>query len=113
MTYEEQVSELFQANWRMADIASLTPWIRRALFLPRDKYGRLKREDPDLPPGVEVDDDGKRVIKGKRATLAQVFKQVNLERGLSLDQIKDAWAKFREQNPDMGKGGKRERRKLR
>lgn len=96
----------------MSEIAELTPWSRMALFLPRDKYGRLKRYDPDLPDHVAVNEDGMRVIKGKRTPFSEMFKQVNKRRGLSDEQIRVAWDRFKEDNPKMGKGGPRSRERI-
>ena len=106
LTYSEQVSELLHNGWRVCDIADLTPYVRMCLFLPRDKHGRLKRRDESLPPWVHVDDDGFRVIgPGSRKSFERVFKEINLERGLSKERVEEGWAKYREANPKMGRGG--------
>lgn len=114
LTYGQQVSELFQAGWRLADIAGLTPWSRHALFMPRNQHGQLILDgaDEELPEHVKVDSSGRRVIAGKRVSLQQAFRKINQERGLTEQQINEAWAKYVGENPMMvgsGKGKKKER----
>lgn len=104
---------MFQAGWKLAEIAGLTPWSRHALFLPRNQHGQLILDDEDerLPDHVKVDASGRRVISGKRVSLEQAFRKVNEERGLTKAQIDQAWAKYAEENPKMGgaTGGKAKR----
>jgi len=106
LSYEEQVSELFQAGWKIDDIARLTPWTRRALFLPRDDQGRLirKAEDTGIPSHVKFGRDGNRLV-GKRMTLEQVFREANKARGFSDKKIDEGWQAYKDANPKMGKGG--------
>jgi hypothetical protein len=112
LTYCEQVSELLHNGWRLADIASLTPWSRKALFMPRDETGRLKREDPTLPEHVKVDSRGMRTVsKGRRTTLEDAYRRKNKAMGVSKERIDAGWQRFLEANPNMGRGGIKGRKK--
>jgi hypothetical protein len=117
LSYEEQVSELFQAGWRLDDIASLTPWSRRALFLPRDQTGRLVRdEDQDgdeLPAHVKVNKQGMRIVGNSRCSLEEATKMVNQRRGFSKAKADELWKRWEADNPEMGLGGVKRRKKKR
>ncbi len=107
------MSELLYGGKTMDYIAGITPWhLHGVLCLPRDEHGRLRRSDPDLPPWVKVDQNGRRIIDAKsRTTLEQAFKRVNQNRGMSTEQVDEAWAKYRADNPNMGRGGGRKKSK--
>lgn len=108
------MSELLYAGKTLTEIAGYTPWVRMALFAPRDKHGRLRREDKGLPEGVEVDDNGYRVVgegSSKRTTMAQAIKRAWRRHGMTKQQVEEAWARYKEANPDMGRGGSREGRR--
>lgn len=97
----------------MAEVAGYTQWQRMGvIYLRRDKYGRLVRKDKDLPPEIGVDENGMRVLTGKPISMEQAFKRVNRMRGLTKAQVDEAWEKYKEANPKMGKSHpKRERRR--
>ena len=101
------MSELFAAGWKIDDIASLTPWTRRALFLPRDEYGKLVRrsEDTGLPDHIKLDRHGNRIAVGRRMTLEMIFREANKRRGFSDKEIEEGWQAYKDANPRMGKGG--------
>lgn len=94
----------------MPDIAGLTPYIRRALFLPRDKFGRLLRDDPGMPAHVKVDENGMRVVTGAKFSLKTAHKMFNERRGVSADEIERAWQQFVDDNPKMGVGGNHDKK---
>lgn len=69
------------------------------LFRKRNKFGELVRNEEDLPEGVEVDDEGMRVVKNPVA-FSKMFRQVATMRGLDPDQ---EWDRYLERNPGLGR----------
>ena len=98
------------AGKTLAEIAGYTPWVRVALFMPRDKHGVLKRSK-GLPEGVEVDERGFRVVgegSSRRTTMEQAVKRSWRKQGMSKQAVEETWQRYREANPEMGRGGRRE-----
>jgi len=91
------------AGRTLAEVAGLDDvQVAGILFRPRDKYGRLRKR-PDLPPGVEVDDEGMRVVKNP-VPYAVMFRQVRRRQGLNEEQVEASWREFLSANPKFGKG---------
>ncbi len=91
----------------LAEIASYTSWQRRGvLFLKRDRDGQLvRRRHYDLPEGVEVDKEGRRIISNP-VSLGEAFRQVHAKAGLDDKKIKKAWKRYKKDNPKMGKSSR-------
>lgn len=76
----------------------------------RDQSGRLT-SSTGLPPGVEVDSRGMRVISSPSVGgFKQMYHKVWAKRGLKPDQVKDNWQKWLDNNPSYSRKNKREDR---
>jgi hypothetical protein len=78
-------------------------FLRHVLALPRDRAGRLVRGE-QLPPGVEVDEDGMRVVRNP-VPFARMFRQVKERQGYDEERARYAWHDWLLDNPRFGKGG--------
>lgn len=67
--------------------------IARCLNLPRDRRGNLLRRDSELPPGVEVDDDGLRVVSSPCGLGVAVVK-ARVAKGVPVDDAKRQYAEW-------------------
>lgn len=77
---------------------------RHVLYIPRDNTGKIIRKRTDLPEGVLVDANGMRVLSNKKPiTLKEAFRKINRKRGLSKEQVEEAWRKYEADNPRMGR----------
>ena len=81
------------------------------IFRRRDKWGALVRDYEDLPEGVHVNDDGMRVIKGKRQSFEKMFERVNQH--LTPERRQAAWANYVEAQEAEHQRFLEERRKSR
>jgi hypothetical protein len=98
------VSELLYADKPYSEIAGYdSTMLRWVIARPRDKYGRLKRRG-NLPPWVEVDDKGMRVVT-RPVAFQTMFRQVAKSKGLELEQIDKEWKEYQAANPKLGVGG--------
>ncbi len=61
--------------------------------LRRDKWGALVKHVEDLPPWVEVDDDGMRIIS-KPQSFGKMFRQVKKFQGLNKEKAEQAWVAY-------------------
>jgi hypothetical protein len=80
--------------------------LARVVFRRRDRYGRLVRATEDLPPGVEVDEDGQRVVTDPRP-FSVMYRQVRMSQGMSREEAEDDWLLYKAANPALGVGGPR------
>ena len=98
------MSECLYAGKTLVEVAGYTDWqLSYVLCRRRDKAGRLDRSPrEELPPWVEVDDDGMRVIRNP-VPLGVAFKQVQRRRGRTDEQAVAAWQRWLDDNPKFGK----------
>ncbi len=61
--------------------------------LRRDKWGALVRHTEDLPPWVEVDDEGMRIVS-RPTSFGKMYRQVKRGQGLSKDKAEQAWVAY-------------------
>lgn len=99
------MSELLYAGKTIAEVAGYDDLqTMEVVFRKRDANGSLVRGG-GLPPGVNVDADGMRIIKN-RQPLERVYKKLKKEfAGLTESQADEQWERFRAENPTMGRGG--------
>lgn len=69
----------------------------------RDKWGKLVRSE-ELPPGVEVDDDGQRIVT-RPVPFKRMYRMVKKLQGLPAEKIDTAWDEWQADNPKFGVGG--------
>lgn len=78
----------------LAEIARLDDvQISRCLNLPRDRRGNLLRRDSELPPGVEVDDDGMRVITNN-CGYGAAFVKAKVHHGMDAEDAKKQYQQW-------------------
>lgn len=71
------------------------------LLLPRDKWGKLA-EGEQLPDGVEVDGQGRRVIpRDKQMSFTQAFARAKKSQGVDRDQAQQHWEQYLAKNPQL------------
>ena len=105
------ISECLYGGKSLAEVAGYDPWQwRLVLCRARNSSGQLIRDDggEKLPPWVEVDERGQRVIS-KPVSFSQAFMQVQKRRGKNKEQSAAAWAEWMKDNP--GYGQRKSRRK--
>ncbi len=101
------MSELLYAGKTMVEIAGWDDCqMRWVVCRKRDKSGRLVRRDPSLPDWVETDERGMRVVTNP-VPYSTMFRQVMRGRGLTDREAAVAWAAWRTENPQFGRGGER------
>lgn len=98
------MSELLYAGKTLREVAGYDDaFMRHVLLRPRDKHGRLVRRG-DLPPGVEVDEDGMRTVT--RATdLETLYRRILRRRGVSPEAAEARWQEWLKDNPKFYTGG--------
>ena len=104
LSIAEIVSELMYSGKPLSEIAGYDDVIIfRIIGRHRDQYGKLVR-DNGLPSGVEVDENGMRVIRNPMpftAMLRDVWESRGLERSEALGKVDEYLA----ENPKLGRGG--------
>jgi hypothetical protein len=95
------VSELLFNGKTLAEVAGYDVYImRHVLNRRRDKYGRLVRKSEELPPWVEVDDDGMRVVT-RPCSFASMYRKVKRWQGHSTESAEEHWKKYLRDNPRL------------
>lgn len=97
------VSDMCYAGKTLAEIAGYsTIQMNHMLFLKRDKWGRLEDPRNALPPGVEVDDNGMRVISpNNRRPFTKSFQRVKKRQGLNDAEAQKAWDDYLARHPSL------------
>jgi len=105
LTIPEIVSELLYAGKSLKEVAGYDDrQTYRVVFRRRDRFGRLVRTNDELPPGVDVDEDGMRVVR-RPVSYQTMFRQLRREQGYDDPSIDQNWNEFLAANPKFGKGG--------
>ena len=99
------ISQLCYGGKTLAEIAGYsTVQMQHMLLLRRDKWGNLVDPSEELPPGVEADDAGNRVIpKGSKGGFTHGFKMAKLAQGASIEEAQAAWEMYLKDNPQLAK----------
>lgn len=88
------MSELKWREVSLVEIAGLDDvQIAYVLNRRRDRHGNLIREDEELPPGVEVDDNGMRIITNP-TSYGRAYVKAKMHYGVSEHQAKDEFRKW-------------------
>lgn len=97
------MSELLYAGKSLAEVAGYDlRQLRLVICRPRDANGRLVRGGERLPPWVEVDAEGQRVVSNP-VPFQEAFYQVQARAGRNRAQAADAWLDWRLRNPRFGR----------
>jgi len=68
----------------------------------RDQFGRLIRKMAGLPDWVECDEEGMRIVS-KPKPFQVMFQQIGRRAGWSDKEIDNAWGKYKDMYPRMGR----------
>lgn len=94
LSFAQLVSQFLYAGKTLEQVAR---WDDRQMLgcigLRRDKWGALVKHVEDLPPWVEVDDDGMRIIS-KPQSFGKMFRQVKKFQGLNKEKAEQAWVAY-------------------
>lgn len=71
----------------------------------RDAQGQLIRSGGQLPPGVQTDAEGMRVVVGEPVSFGTMFRQVRRYQGLTDAEAEASWAAYLAEHPHCGRGG--------
>ncbi len=101
LSIAEIVSELLYAGKSLSEIAGYDALVLKwVVFRKRNKYGALVQAHDELPPGVEVDDDGMRIISNP-VPFSAMFRQVKKRQGLNKEQTEAQWQEWLLVNPQF------------
>ncbi len=96
------MSELLYAGKSLSEIAGYNDLqLAYVVCRRRDSMGRLQGVREDLPPGVDVDEDGMRVVRDPVA-FSEMYWQVRRCQGLNEPLIERDWCRYLAENPKLG-----------
>lgn len=101
------------AGKSLSEIARLDDYqLRWVVFRRRDKYGGLMRRGAnDLPPHVQVDANGMRVVTNPQP-FSKMFRDVKRRQGVVNERdIEERWKQYTAENPQLVNRKRSSRRK--